>query len=118
MKVVSHVGVMVLLQEKVYREMIFVDDIADACVYLMNNYNEPEFINVGSGIDISIKELAELIKEYVGYSGELIWDTSLPNGTPKRVMDNSKLTNLGWTYNIDFKKGLKDTIQWYTDNKL
>ena len=100
------------------REFLHVDDLADACVYLMNNYNEPEFINVGSGIDISIKELAELIKEYVGYDGELIWDTSLPNGTPKRVMDNSKLTNLGWTYNIDFKKGLKDTIQWYTDNKL
>ena len=99
------------------REFLHVDDLADACVFLMNNYNKSDFINVGSNYEISIKELAELIKELVGYQGELIWDATLPNGTPRRVMDNSRLFNMGWKPQINFVEGLFETIKWYMDNK-
>ena len=77
------------------REFLYVDDLADACVFLMNTYSEEEFVNVGSDVEIKIIDLAEMIKEYVGYDGGLIWDTTRPNGTPKRVMDNSKLFDMG-----------------------
>jgi len=100
------------------REFLYVDDLADACVFLMNTYSKEEFVNVGSDVEIKIKDLAEMIKEYVGYEGELIWDTSRPNGTPKRVMDNSKLFNMGWSPKVEFEQGLKQTIKWYMDNKL
>ena len=97
------------------REFLHVDDLADAVVYLMNNYNGSEFLNIGSGYEISMKELAELIKELTGYKGNLVWDSSMPNGTPKRVMDNSKLLNMGWQPKIKFVEGLHDTIQWYKE---
>tara|TARA_R110002020_G_scaffold290039_2_gene505491 strand:- start:2570 stop:3499 length:930 start_codon:yes stop_codon:yes gene_type:complete len=100
------------------REFLYVDDLADACVFLMNTYSEEEFVNVGSDVEIKIKDLAEMIKEYVGYEGELIWDTTRPNGTPKRVMDNSKLFDMGWSPKVEFEQGLKQTIKWYVDNKL
>jgi len=100
------------------REFLHVDDLADAVVYLMNNYEDSEFLNIGSGYDISMKELAELIKELTNYKGNLIWDKSMPNGTPKRVMDNSKLFNMGWSPKIGFEQGLRQTIEWYVDNKL
>ena len=100
------------------REFLYVDDLADACVFLMNTYSEEEFVNVGSDVEIKIKDLTEMIKEYVGYEGELIWDTTRPNGTPKRVMDNSKLFDMGWSPKVEFEQGLKQTIKWYVDNKL
>lgn len=100
------------------REFLYVDDLADACVFLMNTYSEEEFVNVGSDVEIKIIDLAEMIKEYVGYEGELIWDTTRPNGTPKRVMDNSKLFDMGWSPKVEFEQGLKQTIKWYVDNKL
>ena len=100
------------------REFLYVDDLADACVFLMNTYSEEEFVNVGSDVEIKIIDLAEMIKEYVGYDGELIWDTTRPNGTPKRVMDNSKLFDMGWSPKVEFEQGLKQTIKWYVDNKL
>ena len=100
------------------REFLHVDDLADACVFLMNTYNEEEFVNVGSDVEIKIKDLANLIKELVGYEGFLDWDTSRPNGTPKRVMDNSKLFNMGWSPKVGFEQGLRQTIEWYVDNKL
>mgnify|MGYP003109548845 FL=1 len=100
------------------REFLYVDDLADACIFLMDTYSKEEFVNVGSDVEIKIKDLAEMIKEYVGYEGELIWDTSRPNGTPKRVMDNSKLFNMGWSPKVEFEQGLKQTIKWYMDNKL
>ena len=84
----------------------------------MNTYNEEEFVNVGSDVEIKIKDLANLIKELVGYEGFLDWDTSRPNGTPKRVMDNSKLFNMGWSPKVGFEQGLRQTIEWYVDNKL
>ena len=100
------------------REFLHVDDLSDACVFLMNNYNEEDFVNVGSDVEIKIKDLANLIKELVGYEGFLDWDTTRPNGTPKRVMDNSKLFNMGWSPKVGFEQGLRQTIEWYVDNKL
>jgi len=100
------------------REFLYVDDLADACVFLLNNYSSPDFINVGSDVEITIARLAGIIKELVGYDGDVIWDTNKPNGTPRRVMDNSKLFNMGWKPKVSFDKGINKTIEWYVDNKL
>ena len=97
------------------REFLHVDDLADAAVFLMNNYEDQEFLNIGSDYEISIKELAELIKELTNYKGNIKWLTDMPNGTPKRVMDNSKLFGLGWKPKIDFVIGLYETIKWYKE---
>ena len=99
------------------REFLYVDDLADACVFLMNNYDKAEFINVGSDVEITIKELSNLIKEATGFRGEVLWDTSLPNGTPLRKLDNSKLFSLGWAPKTSFTEGLAKTIQWYKENE-
>lgn len=88
------------------REFLHVDDLAEACVFLMEHYNEPGHINVGSGIEISIKELAEMIKEITGYEGELKWDGSKPDGTPRKLMDSTKLNNLGWKAKINLHEGV------------
>ena len=93
------------------REFLYVDDLANACVFLMNNYNETEFINVGAGTDISIKELAELVAEIVGYKGEIIWDTSKPNGNPRKIVDVSKINALGWEYKTNLREGIKLTYE-------
>lgn len=89
------------------REFLFSDDLADACVFLMNNYNEKQFVNIGIGEDLSIKELAELIKEVIGYSGKISFDTSKPDGTPRKLMDVSKLHALGWKHKINLREGIK-----------
>lgn len=88
------------------REFLHVDDLAEACVFLMEHYNEPGHINVGSGTEISIKELAEMIKEITGYEGELKWDDSKPDGTPRKLMDSTKLNNLGWKARINLHEGI------------
>lgn len=89
------------------REFLHADDMADACFYLMQNYNEPGLVNIGVGNDISIKELAELIKSIVGYQGELVFDTSKPDGTPRKLMDVSKLHSYGWKDNIGLEDGIR-----------
>ena len=89
---------------------------ADASVFLMNNYSDLGHVNMGSGKEVTIKELAELVKEIVGFEGELKWDSTKPDGTPRKLMDNSKLAGLGWTPKIDLKEGLKGTYQWYIEN--
>jgi GDP-L-fucose synthase len=89
------------------REFLYVDDLADACLFLMNNYNEAGQVNIGSGTDLSIKELALTIKEVVGFEGELRFDTSKPDGTARKLMDVSKLTSLGWRYRVQLKEGLQ-----------
>ena len=99
------------------REFILSDDLADAAVFLMNNYDSSETINIGTGNDISIKELAEIIKRHVGYEGEILWDTTKPNGTPKRQVDTSKLDNLGWKPKTSLDEGLKITIDWFLKNR-
>jgi GDP-L-fucose synthase len=98
---------------KAKRELLYVDDLADAILYLMINYNEDTFINIGTGEDVTIKELAELIKEVVGYQGELQFDTSKPDGMPRKVLDVSKLHDTGWKHKISLKEGLKKTYKYF-----
>ncbi|XP_024032667.1 putative GDP-L-fucose synthase 2, partial [Morus notabilis] len=97
------------------REFLHVDDLADACVFLMEEYSGLDHVNVGSGKEVTIKELAELVKEVVGFEGELVWDRSKPDGTPRKLMDSSKLVGLGWTPKISLKEGLVDTYKWYLE---
>jgi GDP-L-fucose synthase len=99
------------------REFLYVDDLADACLFLMDNYDDPDFINVGSDTEIKILDLATIIKNTIGFKGKITWDTSLPNGTPRRKMDNSRLFGLGWKPKVSFEEGLKRTIEWYLQNK-
>ncbi len=89
------------------REFLHASDMADACVYLMKNYNEKEFVNIGSGTEISISDLALLIKDIVKYEGEIVYDTTKPDGTPRKLMDVSKLNNLGWKYKISLREGIE-----------
>ncbi|MCB9262665.1 MAG: GDP-L-fucose synthase [Flavobacteriales bacterium] len=93
------------------REFLHVDDLAEACVFVMENYNSPAFLNVGSGSEISIKDLAILIKDIVGYQGELTFNTEKPDGTPRKLMDNSKLNALGWNQKINLKDGIEAIYQ-------
>ena len=95
------------------REFLHVDDLASAALHLMQHYNEPEIINVGTGEDVSIKELAELIRDTVGYTGELVWDTDKPDGTPRKLLDVSKLHSLGWKHAISLPEGIKTTYDWF-----
>jgi GDP-L-fucose synthase len=98
------------------REFLHVDDLADAVVYLMNSYDENKIINIGVGQDISIQELAELIREVVGFEGKVVNDTSKPDGTPRKLLDVSRLNNLGWEAKISLNEGVKETYNWYRDN--
>lgn len=99
------------------REFMYVDDLAKAIVFVMENYSEEKFINIGTGVDITINELANLIKEIIGYEGKLINDISKPDGTPQKLLEVSKLERLGWKYEVELKKGLEKTYQWYLENK-
>jgi len=92
------------------REFLHVNDLAEACLFLMNNYSDVGFVNIGSGQEISIKELALLIKEITGFLGEIIFDSAKPDGTPRKLMDVSKLGNMGWIYKISLVNGLKNLI--------
>ena len=92
------------------------DDLASACLFLLQNYDSPEIINVGWGEDISIRELAELICEIVGFDGKLSWDTSKPDGTPRKLLDVSKLRNLGWRPSITLRDGIASTYKWFLQN--
>jgi len=95
------------------REFLHVDDLADATVFLMNHYDHEEIINVGVGKDITIRELAEIIKEIVDYQGELHFDTTKPDGTPRKLLDVSRLTKLGWQAQIPLVQGIQSTYQWF-----
>lgn len=98
------------------REFLYVDDLANACVFLMENYSQDGFVNVGSGIDLSIKELAETVKEIVGFEGNLIWDITKPDGTPRKLMDVTKLHDLGWKHIINLKDGIALAYQDFLKN--
>jgi GDP-L-fucose synthase len=97
------------------RDFMYVDDLADACVFLMNNYNDPNHINVGSGLDVSIKYLAQVIASIIGYEGEILWDDTKPNGSPRRTLDTSKMDALGWYPKTSLIQGLEKTIKWYRE---
>lgn len=96
------------------REFLYVDDMADACVFLMKYYSGNEIVNIGVGHDVSIKKLAEMIKRIVKYEGELVFDNSKPDGAPRKLMDVSKLHGLGWSAKITLDEGIRKTIEWYT----
>jgi len=98
------------------REFLHVDDLADACIFLMNNYSDSEIVNIGTGVDVTIKELAETVKEVSGFEGDLTWDTTKPDGTPRKLLDVSRLHNLGWKHKIELKEGIIDAYKWYLDN--
>ena len=100
------------------REFLHVDDLADACVFLMNSYNKSETINVGTGEDISIKDLALLIKKITGFKGDLDWDSSMPDGTYRKLLDVSKIHNLQWKAKISLTDGIKLTYDWYIKNHV
>lgn len=93
------------------REFLFADDLAEACLFLMDNYNGKQFVNVGVGDDITIKELAELIADVVGFKGELVFDTSKPDGTPRKLMDVSRIHSLGWKHKTSLREGIKIAYQ-------
>ena len=98
------------------REFLFVDDLADAVVFALEN-QLPEFLyNIGSGKDVTIKELAETIQGVVGHKGNILWDKSKPDGTPRKLMDVSKMRDLGWSYSTELTEGIEKTYQWFLEN--
>ncbi len=99
-----------------YREFLYVDDMATAALLCMQNYDDPEIINIGVGEDIQIKELSSMVSEIVGYEGKILWDESKPNGTPRKLLDNSKILNLGWKPEISLEEGINKTYSWFVDN--
>lgn len=99
------------------REFLHVDDLADACLYLMVNYDGREIVNIGVGEDLTIRELAEMIAGVIGFKGKLRFDTSKPDGTPQKLLDVSRLNNLGWQAKISRKEGIRRTYDWYLDQR-
>ncbi|WP_047390403.1 GDP-L-fucose synthase [Exiguobacterium sp. ZWU0009] len=98
------------------REFLYSDDLADACVYLMNHYNEDEIINIGVGEDVSIKELAETVQRVVGFEGELKFDTTKPDGTPRKLVDTTKINQLGWKAKVELEDGIRKAYNWFLNN--
>lgn len=100
------------------REFLYVDDLADACVYLMDNYSGDETVNVGTGKELTIKELTELVAKVVGFDGKIKWDTTKPDGTPRKLLDVSKLEKLGWKYNIELEDGIRLAYEDFLNNPV
>lgn len=100
------------------REFLHVDDMAAACLHLLENYDGASQVNVGTGSDVTIRELASLVASAVGYTGEIAWDTSKPDGTPRKLLDVSKLTDAGWSASIGLEEGIRRTVEWFRDNAL
>lgn len=100
------------------REFLHADDVADACLFLMEHYDGPEHLNVGSGTDVTIREIADTIAAAVGFTGETSWDTSKPDGTPQKLLDVSRLAQLGWTSRIGLQDGIERTVEWYRQHLL
>lgn len=98
------------------REFLYVDDLAQALIYLIKNYSDSSSINIGSGDEISISDLARMISKVVGYEGEIIFDPNYPDGTPRKILDSSKINNMGWNAEIPLNEGLEATYQWFLDN--
>ena len=98
------------------REFLYSEDMADACIYLMETYEGNDFFNIGTGKEITIKGLAELIKEVVGYEGKIVWDSTKPDGTPRKLLDVSRLEKAGWKYKMELKDGVKEAYKWFLEN--
>lgn len=103
---------------KPLREFLYVDDMADACVFLMENYDGEQHVNIGTGVEVSIRELAETVKKVVGFEGELVFNTDMPDGTPRKLTNVEKLHKLGWNHNIKLADGIKRSYLWYKNNNL
>jgi GDP-L-fucose synthase len=99
------------------REFMHIDDFADAALFLMKNFNDSGFVNVGTGIDLSIHELAERIAKITGYQGDIVYDTTKPDGMPRKLMDVSRLSEMGWTFNISLDEGLRKTYEEIKDTQ-
>jgi len=99
-----------------YREFLHVDDLAEACLFLMENYDSPELVNVGCGEDITIRDLATMVGKVVGFTGKIEWDSTKPDGTPRKLLDVSKLANLGWKARTPLEQGLRATYQWWLEH--
>lgn len=97
---------------KPYREFLYVDDLADACIFLLNHYEGNDIVNVGTGMDVTIEQLVDLIKAEVGFDGEVFWDSSKPDGTPRKLLNVERLTQLGWKASTSLQEGIKRTLQW------
>lgn len=100
------------------REFLHVDDMASACLHLLEHYDGPSQVNVGTGNDVTIRELASLVASTVGYTGEIAWDTTKPDGTPRKLLDVSMLTDAGWSASIGLEEGIRRTVEWFRDNTL
>ena len=100
------------------REFLHVDDLAESCFRCMISYNDSEIINVGTGEDLTIKELTKLISIIIGYDGEIEWDTSKPSGTPRKVLNVDKMKTLGWSPKIGIRQGIYDTYEWYKNDRI
>jgi GDP-L-fucose synthase len=100
------------------REFLHVEDLASACRFLLENYNDPQIVNVGFGSDVTIRELVELICEVVGFRGDLVFDPTKPDGTPRKLLANNRLTQLGWRPQISLRDGIQKTYEWYCRNKI
>jgi len=98
------------------REFLYVDDMADACVFLLENYSGEEHVNIGTGEEISIKDLAALIKDIVGYQGEIIWNSDMPDGTPRKLTDVGKIHGLGWKHDVKLENGIELSYEWFRKN--
>jgi GDP-L-fucose synthase len=99
------------------REFLYVDDLADGLIHLMNNYSDEIHLNIGTGEDIEIRELAEIIKKVVGYEGEIVNDTTKPDGTPRKLLDVTRLHNLGWKHKVELEEGIRTVYEWYLEGK-
>jgi GDP-L-fucose synthase len=97
---------------------LHVDDLASACIHLIDTYSSADIVNIGTGVDITIKELAHMIADIVGWKGQIHWDATKPDGTPRKLCDVSRLTSLGYTARIPLEKGLVSAIDWFVANKL
>ncbi len=98
------------------REFLYVDDMADACVFLLEHYSGEQHVNIGTGKEVTIKELAELVKRITGYEGEIFWNSAMPDGTPRKLTDVSKLHGLGWTHKVELEEGVRLAYDWFREN--
>lgn len=98
------------------REFLYVDDMADACVFLLENYDGEQHVNIGTGKEVTIRELAETVKRVVGYTGEIVWNKDMPDGTPRKLTDVTKLHNLGWTHKVELEEGVQLAYDWFKEN--
>nr|MCR4727746.1 NAD-dependent epimerase/dehydratase family protein [Lachnospiraceae bacterium] len=98
------------------REFLYVDDMADACVFLLEKYSGEQHVNIGTGVEVTIRELAETVKRIVGFEGEIIWNSDMPDGTPRKLTDVTRLHALGWHHKVDLEEGVRLAYNWFTEN--